>query len=48
MYNLKVIEFPTGVQIRVYERAVREENWNCDEWGEIAERVERKNIGEPI
>ena len=46
MYNIKVIEYPTGVQIRVYERAVKEEYWNCDEWGEIAERVEHENTGE--
>lgn len=47
MYNIKVIEYPTGVQVRVYEKAVKEENLNCDEWGEIAERVEREITGEP-
>ena len=35
MYNVKVIEYPTGMQVRVFDKAIKEENWNCDEWGEI-------------
>lgn len=42
MYNVKVIEYRTGVQVRVYEKAVKEERWNCDEWGEIPEPKERE------
>lgn len=38
MYNVKVIEYPTGMQVRVFDKAIKEENWNCDEWGEIPEK----------
>lgn len=38
MYNVKVIEYPTGIQVRVFDKAIKEENWNCDEWGEIPEK----------
>ena len=48
MYNVKIIEYPAGVQVRVYEKAVKDERWNCDEWGEIPEPKERKEKeGEP-
>lgn len=47
MYNVKVIEYPTGVQVRVYKKAVREERWNCDEWGEIPEPKKREEKEEP-
>lgn len=46
MYNIKVIEYPTGVQVRVYEKAIKEEKWNCDEWGEIPEPKERERKDE--
>lgn len=46
MYNVKVIEYPTGVQVRVYDKAIREEKWNCDEWGEIPEAKERERKDE--
>lgn len=46
MYNIKVIEYPTGVQVRVYEKAIREERWNCDEWGVIPEPKERERKDE--
>lgn len=42
MYNVKIIEYPTGVQVRVYDKAIREKRWNCDEWGEIPEKKERE------
>lgn len=42
MYNVKVIEYRTGVQVRVYEKSVKEERWNCDEWGEIPEPKKRE------
>lgn len=49
MYNVKVIEFCTGVQVRVYEKAVREERWNCDEWGEIPEpKIREQKDGQEI
>ena len=46
MYNVKVIEYPMGVQVRVYGKAIREEKWNCDEWGEIPEKKERERKDE--
>lgn len=46
MYNVKVIKYPTGVQVRVYEKAIREERWNCDEWGEIPEPKVRERKDE--
>ena len=46
MYNVKVIEYPMGVQVRVYEKAIKEERWNCDEWGEIPEPKERERKDE--
>lgn len=46
MYNVKVIEYPTGVQVRVYDKAIRDEKLNCDEWGEIPEPKERERKDE--
>lgn len=46
MYNVKVIEYPTGIQVRVFDKAIKEERWNCDEWGEIPEKPEKAETDE--